>query len=223
MVSTAVCSALVAYSFIPQKNREKALQKFARLWSIVTLRVNRIKVHVHGKSNLPAHGPLIIVSNHQGNADIPILTSNLPYPIRFFIKKELFWVPIFGWYLKRAGYLAIDRGSGAKAKKTLEHTIAIIKRGEFILIFPEGTRTRTGEIGKFKSGAAFLAQESGAPILPIRIKGSFEIQKRGKFTVNPGASELFIGKPLKISQTESLIEATKKIEAAVKSLGNTAK
>lgn len=218
VLSFLIGSSIANIMALAKKNKPSVFQNAARIWSLSLLKAGRIKIEVIGKANLPKNNPYIIISNHQGNADIPILLGAMPHNFRFIIKRELFKVPIFGWYLKKAGYLSINRESPREAKKTLEDSINILNQGENILIFPEGTRSYDGKLGKFKNGGVAIAQESGFPVVPVAIDGSYRIQKRGKVGMNSGKVRVIIGKPYIVEKSQGVIEATKTVRDKIQSL-----
>lgn len=202
-IVTFVIGTSIALCFVPfVRPRHKPFQIAAQLWSRMLVFFSLVRVKVSGIDNVPKDTPLIIAANHQGAADILLVLAFLPVRFRFAIKKELFKIPVFGWYLKRAGYFSIDREVVLSAYRTVEKIIEITKQGECVLIFPEGTRSRTGELGRFKRGSLLAALKSGAPILPVAISGSFNILKKGSWLFNPCPVKLSIGQPISI-QTEA--------------------
>ena len=191
-------------------NKIKAFQNTAHLWARFLMFFSGVKVSVSGFNNIPLDRPAILVVNHQGAADIPILLAYLPGRFRFAIKKELFKIPCFGWYLKQAGYFSIDREAFRAAYRTLDTIAEIIKSGESVLVFPEGTRSWDGTLGKFKRGSLMAALKSGAPLIPIAISGSYNILPRGTKLLNPAAVKLSAGTPIYIRTEE---EYENKVEA----------
>lgn len=184
------------------KSKYKPFQISANLWARFLSLFSGVKVTVSGLENLPKNTTVIYAANHQGAADILIVLACLPAGFRFAVKKELFKIPLFGWYLKRAGYFSIDRKMILSAYRTVETIVEIIKAGESVLIFPEGTRSKTGELGRFKRGSLLAALKSGAPIIPIAISGSYKILPRGSWLINPIPVKLSIGHPIRI-ETEA--------------------
>ncbi|OGC21923.1 hypothetical protein A2291_05825 [candidate division WOR-1 bacterium RIFOXYB2_FULL_42_35] len=193
----------LALLYLPlSKTKTKPFQIAAHHWARFLAFFSGIKVTVSGLENIPKDKALIIVSNHQGAADILLLLACLPVLFKFAIKKELFGLPAFGWYLKRAGYFSVDRKVVLSAYRTVEQITEILKEGGNVLIFPEGTRSKTGELGRFKRGSLLAALKSGAPIVPIAISGSFNIMPRGTFLIHPHPVKLTVGKPIYIASEE---------------------
>jgi 1-acyl-sn-glycerol-3-phosphate acyltransferase len=194
------------------KNKTKVFQNAATVWSRFILFFSGCRVECSGLENIPRGKGLILVSNHQGNADIPILLANLPVYFHFIIKKELFSIPLFSWYLRKAEYLSVDRKSAASAFTTLKQALTVLKKGEAIMIFPEGTRSRDGKLGPFKRGGMMLAFQSKAPVVPIAIDGSFQAQKRGSLLFYPQKIKLMVGKPIEFPKAKEMNREEQEIE-----------
>ncbi|HRY38849.1 MAG TPA: lysophospholipid acyltransferase family protein, partial [Smithellaceae bacterium] len=113
-------------------------------------------------------------------------------------KKELFAIPVFGRAMKSAGYIEIDRQNHEKALLSLDQAALRIREGKSVMTFPEGTRSRDGEIKAFKQGTFYLAIQSGVSIVPISIIGSGDIMPKGSLKVKPGKIKLVIAKPIDV-------------------------
>jgi len=177
-------------------DKKKVYHGGAILWSKALLFLAGIDVKVDGVENIPKEKAVIFMPNHQGHWDYPILFNSLPRRFAFVAKKELFSVPFLGKYMENAGNIPIDRQAGKSAHETLSRVTNAVREGESILVFPEGTRTWDGKVGEFKRGSFHVAFETGAPVVPVAISGSFAIMKRHSWVVNPGKIELKIGKPV---------------------------
>jgi len=155
-----------------------------------------VDVKVVGAENLPKE-PSIITPNHASHFDIAALLGYLPGHNRFAAKKELFKEPVLGMVMRTLGMVPIDREDPAESIAMLEK-IAAKGMGEFSLImFPEGTRSRTGRMGPFKNGAFTLAIKSGRPIVPIAIHGTSSIMPPGKYlSILPGTVVLEVLEPI---------------------------
>jgi 1-acyl-sn-glycerol-3-phosphate acyltransferase len=171
----------------------------ARVWGRTLLFGARVKVTVKNPDNIDPSRSYIYMSNHQSNFDIPVLLAYLPVQFRWLAKVELFRIPIFGFAMQRAGYISIDRSDRKAAILSLKHAAEIIRGGVSVLIFPEGTRSRDGNIRPFKSGGFILAIDSGAPIVPVIIHGTFPIMPKDRLRIRPGNVVLEIEKPLETS------------------------
>ena len=192
------------------------LHKIARIWGKSILVVSRIKVSVKGLSNIDPSSPYIYMPNHQSNFDIPVLLGHLTVQFRWLAKMELFKIPIFGRAMRKAGYISIDRYHRESAFESLKVAANKIKSGVSVLIFPEGTRSRDGNIRPFKKGGFVMAIDSGVPIVPVVITGTRAIMPKGKFRVYPGHVSMVIHKPIGTSTytretKEALMESVRRV------------
>ncbi len=145
-----------------------------RLWAMIVNKAGRIRLNVKGAENIP-EGPCLFVFNHASLLDISVLFESIPRRIRFGAKKELFYIPIFGWALDILGMLKIDRSNRPRAIKTLRRAVERIHQGEYFILAAEGTRQKKPGIGEFKSGPFVMAIEAGVPVVPIVIEGIHEV------------------------------------------------
>ena len=201
--------------FVSFVNRKGDLpHKIAGIWARSILAVSPIELTVKGLSNIDPDKSYIYMSNHQSNYDIPILLGHLPVQFRWLAKIELFRIPLFGYAMKRAGYICIDRSNRQSAFESLKKAAEIIRDGVSVMIFPEGTRSGDGNIGSFKKGGFVLAIESGVQILPIIIRGTFSVMSRNRLLIKPGKVTLEILKPVETScfTKETKDELMKKIK-----------
>ncbi|MEI7559668.1 MAG: 1-acyl-sn-glycerol-3-phosphate acyltransferase [Actinomycetes bacterium] len=149
-----------------------------------------------GVANIPKSGPVILASNHRSFLDPFVIGCCLRRPIYYVAKKELFSHKLGGWFLSRLGAFPVNREKGdAEMLATAE---AILARGDCVLIFPEGTRVRPGPLGKPKTGAARLSLISGAPVVPVAVKGTEAIRKG--FRVRPHKVRITMGEVLEFGQ-----------------------
>jgi len=186
----------VVFSLLP--NSENRVHKVANIWAKILLLLSNTKVEVIGKENIIQGRPQVFMANHQSDFDILIALGHVPGQFRWIAKKELFNVPIFGAAMKNAGYIEIDRNNHEKALRSMEEAALRIREGKSVMTFPEGTRSRNGEIKPFKQGTFHLAIRSGVPIVPISIIGSGQIMPKRSLKVKPGRVKLVIGKPMEV-------------------------
>lgn len=179
-------------------NAENNIHKVAKLWAKILLLICNTKVEIIGKENILRGKPQIFMTNHQSDFDILIVLAHIPGQFRWLVKKELFHIPVFGAAMKSAGYIEIDRNNREKAMQSLDQAALRIREGKSIMAFPEGTRSRFGEIKHFKQGTFYLAIKSGAPIVPISIIGSGEIMPKRSLKIKPGKIKLVIDKPIDV-------------------------
>ncbi|MBN2319248.1 MAG: 1-acyl-sn-glycerol-3-phosphate acyltransferase [Acidobacteria bacterium] len=168
-----------------------------RRWSKDNLWLSRARVQVEGMENIDPDHPRIFVANHSGLHDILSLAAYLPIQFRWVAKKSLFKVPFMGWHMRRSGYIPIDRENPRGAAKSIIRAAKEIRNGVSAIAFPEGTRSRTGDLGKFHSGAFALALRTGVPLVPISLEGSYRVILPKTLKVNPGVIiRIRIGSPI---------------------------
>lgn len=134
-------------------------------------------LHIHGEENLPKEGPVVYIANHQGYADIVAFCAALSKYMQFgyVAKNELEKVPAYGEWIKRIRSVLIKRDDPRESLKTIEEGVELINNGFSMMIFPEGTRSKSAEMGEFKRGAFKLATKPGVPIVPVTIMGSWRV------------------------------------------------
>lgn len=143
-------------------------------WARGTVAIAGGRVRVEGADKVPADGAVLYVANHQGALDIPIMMGYLPGAPAFVAKKELFSIPILGYWMRRLGCVVLDRENARTARDQLRDGAARVKAGRRLVLFPEGTRSRDpeGRMGSFKRGSFKLATLSGAVVVPVTVEGS---------------------------------------------------
>ncbi|MBM3269647.1 MAG: 1-acyl-sn-glycerol-3-phosphate acyltransferase [Candidatus Sericytochromatia bacterium] len=157
-----------------------------RDWAQGMMRAARIDVHLDGVDRI-GPGPYLIAPNHQSYLDPPALMAVMPGRPIFVMKRELLSWPFFGRLLRGARMIAIDRGNRQQAITAIENALKRLQPGEMVYMFPEGTRSRDGRLGKVKRGVFYFAVHTNLPILPVAIKGSYDrLPRSAYFAMNPG-------------------------------------
>lgn len=123
--------------------------------------------HIEGAENIPQDRALVMASNHRSYADPVILTMPMKKPVTYMAKEELFKNKLFGWFITKLGAFPVKRGTGDM--QVIDDAVAILNSGRHLVIFPEGTRSKDGKVGKGKTGVAMIAAKSGADVLPCGI------------------------------------------------------
>jgi len=157
-----------------------------RLWGRTILGLIGIRVRVDGKENLVNDGGQILLSNHQGILDILVYEGFLPVQFRWIARKNLFDIPFLGWSMKRAGYIPIVREGRKNMMRSILTAAERVKNGITLLIFPEGTRSPDGKLGEFKKGSLLIILKSMSPIVPVLVKGSYDLLPKGTLHIKPG-------------------------------------
>lgn len=140
------------------------------------------KIDLLGLDNYDANSTCVFIANHQSFMDMPLLAT-LPWRMKWVSKDALFKVPVLGQYMSLAGHISVKRGT-VQALKSLQKLHPYLKNGVSVMLFPEGTRSRKGELLKFKNGAFMLASELNVPVQPILISGTRDIIKPDTFIVS---------------------------------------
>jgi 1-acyl-sn-glycerol-3-phosphate acyltransferase len=154
-----------------------------------------VRWQVRGESNLP-DGPAILLSKHQSTWETFFYVSHMPRELCFVFKRELLWIPFFGWGIGLLKMIHIDRSQGRDAfESVVRQGQRKLDEGRWIIMFPEGTRTPVGSQGKYKSGGARLAVRTGAPVVPIAVN-SGECWPKKRFAITPGLVTVSIGPPI---------------------------
>jgi 1-acyl-sn-glycerol-3-phosphate acyltransferase len=168
-----------------------------------------VKLNVEIKGVIDKDKEYIIVSNHLSYLDIPVLMVSVPKNIRFIYKKSLTKIPIFGWSLYFGGLVPIDRKNARSAIESLKKAVTRFKKSISIVIFPEGTRSKTGETAEFKKGIFMLAELAKVDI--ISIVGTNLILQKDSLDIKPGLVKVIIDKPIKFESDKQLLNRIKEI------------
>lgn len=166
----------------------------ARAWAWLILATTGVHVRVVGGERLDRGQTYVFVANHQSIYDIPIVFASLPFQLRIIAKDSLARFPVLGWHLRRTGHLLVDR---RKAGTTLFKSVAALMRNRLsLIVFPEGTRSVDGRVGRFKGGVFLLAIEAGVPIVPLSVTGSRHVMRKGRLMTCPGQVGLVVHEPV---------------------------
>ena len=132
---------------------------------------------IRGAGNVPARGPVILASNHVSNLDPPVVAVGIWRPCEFMAKEELFHHPLVGWYLRQLGAFPVKRGTADRA--SLKHSLETLEAGRALGMFPEGTRSDTGELQEPEIGVGMIVCRSGAPVVPVYVSGTDRAMPKG--------------------------------------------
>ena len=157
-----------------------------------------IRYQVTGMENLPLgqRSPAILLCKHQSTYETFLMPAIMPHPLAYVFKKELIYIPFFGWAIAALDMIHIDRSQRAQAfNKVVEQGKRLLAKGTWVIMFPEGTRIDRGQVGQYKSGGTRLAIETGAPVIPIAVT-SAKCWPRKAFVKYPGVVDVSIGKPI---------------------------
>lgn len=166
----------------------------ARAWAWLILKTTGVRVRASGLEHVDLHRSYVVAANHQSIYDIPIVFTTLPLQLRIVAKESLGRIPFLGWHLQRTGHLLVDRKNpGAGVLKRMANLVAAARS---LIVFPEGTRSLDGSVGRFKGGIFLLAIDSTLPVLPISIARSRFVMMKGRLMVCPEAVTVTIHPPI---------------------------
>ena len=216
IVVVTLFTALLTIICFPWRNGRlpRTVQVF---WSRSVLWLLLVPIKVTGRENVDPNQSYVFVANHQSFLDVFAVYGWLPNNFKWLMKKELRKIPFVGTACAVAGHIFVDRSNPRAAMESLTYIKAQLHDGISTVIFPEGTRTRTGEMGRFKQGAFKIAMDMDLPVVPISLSGFFDAMPRNKFYVKPFSRvALHIGKPIDISQFNDINEAMTELHTQVK-------
>ena len=185
----------------------------ARVWAKLFCYLNFVRVNIDGLDRLDIQKSYVFALNHQSIFDVFVVYGWFPHIFKWMMKAELRRIPFVGKACQSAGHIFIDRTSPVAAKKSLEKAEAVLKDGVSLVVFPEGTRTKTGKMGAFKRGAFRIATDLVLPIVPVTLSGSFERMHRGSLNIHPGTIHVTVHEPIEVAaylpdNTSELIQTT---------------
>ena len=207
IIVVTLFTAIFTILCFPWKNGKdpRAVQVF---WSRSVLWFLLIPIKVTGQENVDPKQSYVFVANHQSFLDVFAVYGWLPNNFKWLMKKEIRKVPFVGTACAVAGHIFVDRSNPRAALQSMDHIKKELVDGISTVIFPEGTRTKTGEMGRFKQGAFKIAMDMGLPVVPLSLGGFFKAMPSGQAFANPRARvSLHIGKPIDISQFNDINEA----------------
>jgi 1-acyl-sn-glycerol-3-phosphate acyltransferase len=167
-----------------------------RAWAPGLVHGAGARLSVRGLERVDRARAHLFVANHSSWIDIPVLYMTAPPPLYFLAKKELATVPFLGWYLRAMGMVLVDRRDRRRATASVGRAADLLASGRSVVSFPEGTRSRTGSLGSFRSGGFGAAIEAGADVVPVAIRGAGKVLPPDGFRVRPGVVEVLFCAPI---------------------------
>ena len=206
---TTLCSILALILSIVDRSF-KSYFWLSRVFSKGILLISGINIEVQGLENVDKDSVYIFVSNHSSQFDIPALQYTIPTSASIVYKKEIGRIPLFGWQMRIGPYIMIDRQNIDNALKSIDKAKKMMSQKRFsVLLFAEGTRSKTGEVQPFKRGAFYLAAHAGFPIIPVSLSGTEKILPKGKFKIRKGTIKVNFDK---VVSTENIKSRKDEIE-----------
>jgi 1-acyl-sn-glycerol-3-phosphate acyltransferase len=168
----------------------------SKLWAYTMLGVSFVRTEIKNKEKIQKGTSYIIISNHQSLYDIISLVTTLGIQYRWFIKREVLKIPIFGYALYASRNIFIDRVNTARAIESINKGINRLPNGVSVMVFAEGTRSFDGKIHEFKKGGFMVAIAHKIPILPVTVNGSRRVLPKGSLVMKPGKIQVVVGDPI---------------------------
>ena len=172
------------------------IHQIAGTWARKMVENTGSTIVIKGLELIPDERNVLFVSNHQANFDIPILLGYLPKEKGFVAKIELQKLPLVHNWMRALNCVFLDRKSPRKSLETIHETIKLLKEGHSMIIFPEGTRSKSAKLNDFKKGSLKVAQKAQVPIVPVTINGSYKIMGANGLLIKPARVEVIVGQPI---------------------------
>lgn len=184
------------------------LNKSVYKWGKFSVDLVGVKLNIEGEENIPNEACLF-VSNHQSNVDIPCLIAGINRPMGFISKKELIKAPVISIWMKAIHCVFMDRKNVRESLKSIQEGVNILKNGNNMVIFPEGTRSKSSAVGEFKKGSMKLATKAGVMVVPVTIDGTYEAwEGNGGKGLIPADVTIKIHKGIKVRELDREQKAT---------------
>jgi 1-acyl-sn-glycerol-3-phosphate acyltransferase len=190
-----ICVALLLLAVTGR--RDVALRMASWIWAPGLLGGAGARLEVDGAERVDWSRPVLLACNHQSVIDACAMFRAAPVPLYFLLKQEMARVPFVGWYARACGMLFIDRDNRRAGARLRREAAALLRGGGCLCLFPEGTRSRTGQVAPFKAGALQAAIDAGVDVVPVAIDGAGDVlPPTGFFRVRPGVIRVRFGTPL---------------------------
>ena len=209
-----VFTALFTILFVPFRNAE-FVHKEQQFWSRACYWLMFIPVSVDGIEHIKPNQSYVFVSNHQSMYDVWLIYGWLPVIFKWLMKAEIRHIPFVGTACKAAGHIFVERRKAKASMDSLREIEKQLKDGVCTVIFPEGTRTENGEVGRFKRGAFQIALDLGLPVIPLSVSGCYEVMPKGQRYVNRHPVHMHIGEPIDLKQYDDPDQAIDAVRNAV--------
>ena len=183
-------------------NACKYIQKCVEMWADTLMKLAGFTVTVEGRENIPKDTALMFTPNHQGNYDIPLMLLYLDRPHGLVAKAETKKIPFVNTWMTLLNCVFLDRSNPRKAMEAMRDAEALLKHGESMVVFPEGTRSRGDHMNEFKSGAFKMACKAKVPVVPVAIDGSYRVMEANGGLMKPAHIRLIILPPIETASLD---------------------
>ncbi len=178
------------------RSKSGTFRWWASRWGRAILWGTGVRLRVEERAVLDPAQPYVFVANHQNALDIPVLAAALRHPFGFVAKAELEKTPFLGWVLKHSPSVFVDRRDPRRSLESIRKAGERIRKGNSVIIFPEGERTFCGKMVHFQKGAFVLAVEAGVPMVPVTIRDAYRVLDERRHVARPGVIHIVVGKPI---------------------------
>lgn len=185
--------------------------------AILGVRLVGVRIEVRGKEHLAPGRNYIFMANHTSNLDPPLLIPSVPGRCSVLVKKELFRIPILGTGMRISNLVPVDRSNREAAIESVNAAIRVLRQGLDLIVFPEGTRSLDGRLQPFKKGPFHLAMDSGVPVVPVTLLGTFESWPKNRFALRPGRATVIFHPPIDPASYSDRPELMKAVADAISS------
>ena len=210
-----IFTAVFTICCYPWRNAE-FVHREQQFWSRACYWLMFLPVSIDGTEHIQPNQSYVFVSNHQSMYDVWLIYGWLPVVFKWLMKAEIRRIPFVGTACKAAGHIFVDRRKAKASIESLKEIEKQLSNGVCTVIFPEGTRTLDGEVGRFKRGAFQIALELGLPVIPLSLTGCYEVMPKGQWYVTHHPVHMHIGEPIDLTQfkdAEGNIDGNAAIEA----------
>ena len=196
VVATAIFGTLTMLTALADRSR-RFIGWWPRAWARWILWSTGLPITIRGREHLQRGQQYIYMSNHTSALDIPLALAALPGTVVFMAKKELFRVIFFGWSMRAMGCIPVDRSNVTRARRSMDRALRALRaRAISLLLYPEGTRARDGQLQAFKKGVFHLALRSRLPLIPLAVQGALEVMPPGARSLTRRPIQVTIGQPI---------------------------
>jgi 1-acyl-sn-glycerol-3-phosphate acyltransferase len=210
-------AALITFPWTLITGNANFLYYFSMAGVKSALRIAGVKVVAEGREKLDRSLSYIFMCNHVSNLDAPIVVPMLPGRTTVLVKKELFRVPIFGWAMRMAALIPVDRSNRESAIASVDKAVEVMKSGLHMTIFPEGTRSPDGRLLPLKKGPFHLALETGMPIVPVTVLDTLEMMPKGGVRIRGGTARVVFHDPIEPAQFKDRDQLIEDVHASIAS------